>query len=127
MTRANAKSTNELTGPGPLGEALKRLRSQRGLSLRGLAKKAGVDPTWLLRVERGDYEAPDARLLRDVASALGIETSELFLVAGYEEHASLPQFAPYLRSKYALPEDAIRQLEDHFHLVNEKYRRRSAR
>lgn len=46
---------------------------------------------------------------------------ELYLDAGYSDGRGLPGFAPYLRAKFDLPDDAIAQLEAHFQLINEKY------
>jgi len=53
-----------------------------------------------------------------LARALGIEVANLYEYAGYD----LPGFAPYLRVKYDLPDEAIAQLEAHFELINERYR-----
>jgi hypothetical protein len=46
---------------------------------------------------------------------------DLFTAAEYAE--GLPGFAPYLRSKYDLPGEAVAQLEAHFQLLAEKYDR----
>jgi hypothetical protein len=43
-------------------------------------------------------------------------------ILGYADGRGLPGFAPYLRAKYDLPEEAIRPLEAHFQLLNDKYR-----
>jgi transcriptional regulator with XRE-family HTH domain len=96
-----------------------QLRQGAGLGVRRLAAKANVDATWLSRLERGDYGSPDARSLWRLARALDIEVAALYSVAGYGD--GLPSFAPYLRAKYDLPEEAITQLEAHFELINERY------
>jgi hypothetical protein len=56
-----------------------------------------------------------------LAQALGIDVEDLYLDAGYSDGRGLPGFAPYLRAKYDLPDDAVAQLEAHFRLINEKY------
>ncbi|MFL6136719.1 MAG: helix-turn-helix domain-containing protein [Frankiaceae bacterium] len=104
-----------------LGYRVRELRQGMGLSLRGLASRSGADASWLLRLERDEYRAPDPRLLWQVAQALGIEVEELYQAAGYSD--GLPGLAPYLRAKYQLPEAAIAQLEAHFQLINDKYQR----
>jgi transcriptional regulator with XRE-family HTH domain len=106
-----------------LGRKVRVLRAKRQMSVRGLAAAAGVDATWLSRLERGMYDSPDPRLLRELAEVLEIEASELFIAAGFEDSQSLPQFAPYLRVKYDLPEDAVAQLEAHFKLFNKRPRK----
>jgi len=104
-----------------LGEHVRHLRESRGLSVRGLAAQAKVDATWLSRLEHGVYASPDPRYLWRLAQALGIDVEDLYLDAGYGDGRGLPGFAPYMRAKYDLPEEAIEQLEAHFQLINEKY------
>src|SRR5579863_10222241 len=98
----------------PLGEELKRHREAAGYSVRGLARAAQVDATWLSKVERGIYRSPDPRRLYRLARVLGIETADLYLEAGYGDPSGLPGLVPYLRAKYDLPPEAIEQLRAHF-------------
>lgn len=46
-----------------VGDLLRRLRTERGQSLRGAAKDLGVDPSYLSKVERGRKPLPET--LRD--------------------------------------------------------------
>ncbi len=105
-----------------LGSYVRRLREEAGKSVRGLAGEAGVDPTWLSKLERGLREAQEPRMLSRLAYALDIEPVDLFLAAGYQDGRGLPSFGTYLRARYDLPDEAIRQLEAHFDLIDEKYR-----
>lgn len=82
---------------------------------------AGVDPTWLSRLERGDYGSPDPRHLRELARVLELETIDLFAMAGYSGSEGLPNFAPYLRAKYDLPAEAVETLNDLFEYISDKY------
>lgn len=102
-----------------LGAHLQRLREAKGHSIRGLAAEARVDATALSRIERGLVASPDPRTLYRLAEALDVEVANLYEEAGYD----LPGFAPYLRAKYDLPDEAVAQLEAHFELINERYRR----
>lgn len=103
----------------PVGRYIQQLRQRAGLSLRGLASSARVDPSWLSKLERGAVHTPDPRALWRLAQALDVEVAELHRAAGYGD--GLPGFAPYLRAKYDLPEDAVAQLQAHFALINAKY------
>lgn len=105
-----------------VGEIIREGREAAALSVRRLATAADVDSTWLSRLEHGVYLNPDPRHLHRLGKVLGIPTSELFEAAEYSE--GLPNFAPYLREKYELPEDAIGQLEAHFELIANKYERK---
>jgi len=106
-----------------LAATVRRLRTKRGLSIRGLAAAAEVDFGWLAKLERDPGVSPGPRVLRSLAQALEIEAAELFLAAGIEDEESLPKLAPYLRAKYDLPDDAVAQLEAHFQLLNERHQR----
>ena len=104
-----------------LGELVHRARTRAGRSVRGVAAEAGVDATWLSRLERGGYASPDPRGLTRVARVLDLAPADLYLAAGYSDGRGLPGFAPYLRARYALPDAAIAALQAHFDLLNDKY------
>lgn len=104
-----------------LGDYIKDARINRGLSLRQLASEAEVDYSWLSKVERGVYAAPDPRYLDRLAEVLELATADLFAMAGYGVNRGLPGFAPYLRAKYDLPNEAVEQLAAEFERVNRKY------
>ncbi|MBA7482987.1 hypothetical protein ES707_18492 [subsurface metagenome] len=65
-----------------LGEIIRQQRITTPLTLQELAKKAGVSPSHLGRMERGE-RFPSARILRRIAKPLGFEEEELFTLAGY--------------------------------------------
>src|SRR5438105_10527429 len=115
------QSISDHVDPRQLGAYIKRARLRSGLSIRSLAAAAGVDFSWLSRLERGDYTNPDPRHLSQVALALEIDVADLYVLAGYRSGEGLPGFAPYLRAKYDLPPEAIEQLNTHFELINERY------
>ena len=113
---------NALDDAKKLGDYIRRLRRSADLPLRSVATTAEVDFAWLSRLERGHYQSPDPWSLYRLARALHVEVADLYRAAGYADGRGLPGFAPYLRAKYDMPEEAIRQLEAHFQLLNEKYR-----
>jgi transcriptional regulator with XRE-family HTH domain len=102
-----------------VGEIIREQREAKGLSIGRAASAAKVDARWLSRLERGDYKSPDARSLYRVTKVLELETTDVFEAAHFSD--GLPTFAPYLRSRYDLPAEAIAQLEAHFELLNQKY------
>lgn len=106
-----------------LGKYVRSRRTATGLGVRALARAAGVDPTWVSRLEHGEYDRPDPRLLARLADSLQLDLADLYLGAGYRSGAGLPGFTPYLRAKYDLPPEAIDQLAAHFELINERHAR----
>ena len=57
-------------------ESLRRLRVDRFLSQRELARRAGLHPVTLTRLEAG-AAGPSARSVRALAAALGVEPRDL--------------------------------------------------
>lgn len=59
-----------------IGANLKRMRSERGLEAQELARLAGVNPTWLSRIENG-RGTPNLASLRRLAAALKASVGEI--------------------------------------------------
>jgi len=65
-----------------LGEAIRVTRKSREISQEKLALLADVDRSHMGRIERGDNNVA-VLTLAQIAAALGVSLSELFLIAGY--------------------------------------------
>ena len=63
-----------------LGARIRRLRVQRGLSLRALAQAVGVTPPAVVRWERGTAKPRQATFAR-LSAALGADEGELWIGA----------------------------------------------
>lgn len=57
---------------------LLRQRRTRGLTQMELARRAGVGARTVIRLERGEIDAPSSETLRKLASALGTRPELLF-------------------------------------------------
>jgi transcriptional regulator with XRE-family HTH domain len=66
---------------GDLGNFIREQRSQAGVSLRKLAKLAGVSNPYLSQIERG-LRRPSAEILNGIAKALRISAETLYVQAG---------------------------------------------
>lgn len=95
-----------------LAETIRRHREAAGLSQLALAKKVGVQASTVFRLERGEVEAPDPDKLQRLAAALEVDPEEFFAL--YPAPERLPEFAPYLRAKYGMSADAVKEAEDFF-------------
>jgi len=64
------------------GAKLRELRQNKGMTLRALAEAAGVDFTYLSKIEndRLDY-SPGVETIRDLAQALKVDAMELLQLA----------------------------------------------
>lgn len=106
-----------------LGAYIRRCRESLGLTVRGLARAAGVDATGISRLERGDNDAPEPRTLARLAKALGVDVTDLYVLAGYPVSQGLPAFQPYLRARYDLTPEEVEQLAAHFQLMLDRRER----
>ena len=55
-----------------LGEEIKRLRVQHGLSQQALADKAGLSRIYIAKLEAGERISPSLPALERIARALGV-------------------------------------------------------
>ena len=70
------------------GEYLKQLRLKKGLTLNRLAKLAGLSPSYLSRIERGERNIPNARFLNSLAPHLSLSSQEIMIAVGYLNNES---------------------------------------
>lgn len=61
-----------------IGETLRTIRTERGLTLRQVSEGAHVSISYLAEIERGEKD-PSSRVLESVAGGLEIEVGELLL------------------------------------------------
>ena len=78
-----------------VGEVIRRLRGQRGLSVRGLAEQAGISASFLGAVERGESDIALGRLAQ-VAAALDHDVASLL---GYSLRQGTPRIIEPVTSK----------------------------
>jgi len=65
-----------------VSKMLKQRRLMAELTLLELAAKSGVSQSHLARIERGE-RFPSGHILRKIAKPLGVDESQLLIVAGY--------------------------------------------
>jgi transcriptional regulator with XRE-family HTH domain len=68
-----------------VGRYIREQRRQAELSVRNLARQAGVSNPYLSQIERG-LRQPSAKILKDIAKALRISAETLYLRAGILDH-----------------------------------------
>lgn len=70
------------------GEYLRKLREDRGLTLRQVEETAKVSNAYLSQVERGERNIPNFNVLKRLAEAYGVEVSDLTKAAEEEAKGS---------------------------------------
>src|SRR6266568_7151681 len=103
------------------GGYIRHLRTQRKLSMRGLAKVAGVDSGALTRLESGKT-TPTPHTIKALAIALDVPLADLFVRAGYTTPHDLPNMDSYLHARYGrLPGDVIDSMNDYCQRLIDEY------
>lgn len=105
-----------------LGQYIKRAREGKGLSIRALAALTQSDPSGIKRLEEGETLSPSPDRLARIARALEVDVQDLYAYAGYSVTQGLPTMDVYLRTKYNLPDGAVKELDDYFKYVESKYK-----
>ena len=109
MATLNVNSLNPL---GSLGEYIREQREQAEVSLRQLAKLAGVSNPYLSQIERG-LKKPSAEILQQIANGLRISAETLYVRAGIlEERQGDPVVASAVLADPSLTERQKRVLLD---------------
>ena len=64
------------------GAFIRREREAKDIGLREMAKKIGVSPTYLSRVERDEFAAHAEDKVKAISKILGCDTNDLLALAG---------------------------------------------
>lgn len=67
-----------------LGEKIKVLREDKGLSQGALAKKSDVSVAEICRIEKGERQNPSVNLLNKLLLALEVDSETYLKVTGYK-------------------------------------------
>ena len=100
-----------------LGERLKAARVAAGLSTRELGKLAGIDHSYLFKLEEDRNARPAADKLQRLAEVLELDPAELLAYIGVDFASTLPSAPVYFRRKYGLSEhdaDELAKLVDNY-------------
>ena len=93
-------SLHRSDGRGSIGEAIRALRKEKGVSQEQLARRAHVDRTTIARVECGIFKSLSVEKLEGIAAAIGMDLKSLLIKAdsmgeslSYRGHLSRVEFS----------------------------------
>lgn len=93
-----------------LGALMHETRGQLGISASEVARRAGVAPSTITRLEGGELGNTSPSGLRAIGDALNIPTQDIFIAAGWLPKQEVVR--PQLRIQYTdLPTDVIDEVE----------------
>jgi transcriptional regulator with XRE-family HTH domain len=93
-----------------LGDRLRAARAEAGLSIRELARLAGINYSYLSKLESDQNDNPSADKLQRLAGVLDIDPAELLGYIGVEPSGTLPPPRVYFRRKYGVSEQDAEEL-----------------
>ncbi len=64
------------------GQVLRAIRREQGISQRELARRIGVDFSYISKIENDQLPAPSANRVVAIADALGVASASLLALAG---------------------------------------------
>ncbi len=95
------------------GQALRRIRTEAGISAVELSRRTGIARSHIYRLEDGAVDEPRAEILNQLAEALEVEPEDLYELAWQTNGVGpgLPSLPTYFRAKYELEDDQIEAVE----------------
>jgi HTH-type transcriptional regulator, competence development regulator len=96
------------------GALVRREREAREIGLREMAKRIGVSPTYLSKIERGQFPPPAEDRVKAIAQIIGRDPDQLLALAGrvasdlteiIKRHPL--EMASFLRSANGLPAEEL--------------------
>ncbi|NUW06284.1 helix-turn-helix transcriptional regulator [Streptomyces sp. CAI-21] len=59
------------------GTRIRRLREEAGIGLNAFARRVGISPSWLSRIETHQAGTPSPEVLSRIATALGVDIPKI--------------------------------------------------
>ena len=109
-----------------LGAYLKQLREEADLSIRDVAQECDISPSYLSKIENSNsFSTLSIHTLLKLSKFYKIPIGALLKEADLvdTDEYELPELGQYLRAKYNLSPQAIRDMEMSKEIVEKKYKR----
>lgn len=103
---------------------LKSLRPGGKPSLREIERRCNLTSAFLSKLEMGHYQSLRLETLREVARGYGVSVEKLLALVGVADEKRLPDLDTYLRTKYGLTEQGVREVEGFIQFSVQKYGKR---
>lgn len=106
-----------------IGTYVRYQREKRQLSLRAYATITDLTPSYLSRLESGEYHNVTFSVIEKLAKGFQMPVPEFMKKCQIteEHHSPLPDIDFYLREKYQLPTAAVEDMSMFFRFIKEKY------
>lgn len=97
---SNSPTNNTESESTPLGELLKKLREERGMTHYALQERTGIDRTNIRRIEVGVLANVKPATLERLADALDVDVEDFYEAHWQTTGQPLPSLPTYFRTKH---------------------------
>lgn len=95
-----------------LGRLLRKARNDQAIPIRKLSKDTGVSQGSIIGLEQAEYQSVNPDKLRSLASVLGLNSHDLFAIAGLLPDDEQPTISGLLHLNYrSLPDEAVDEIQ----------------
>lgn len=117
-------SSSLQTAVEKVGKYTKYQREKRGFSLNQFAKRIGITTSFLLRLERGNYQSVSFDVIEKIAKGFDSSIEDfLHKCQITSPQPSLPDIEYFLKEKYQFPKEAISDVKMLISLLKLKYKK----
>jgi transcriptional regulator with XRE-family HTH domain len=106
-----------------LGQYLEQARQETGCSIRQLAAESGVHRSSIDRLLRDEVDEPSPDTLSRIASALELNSADLFVLAGLPIPRKLPSVDVMLRTEYGLSDKGLAEAKRNIEAIAARERK----
>jgi transcriptional regulator with XRE-family HTH domain len=107
-----------------IAQYIKYQRKKRKLSITQLAKRAEVSPSYISKLEQGQYQSTTFDVLQNLAHALEMKTADFLRKCGLiSEEKSLPSLEYFLKEEYQFSPKAIVEIVNFINFAEYKYKK----
>lgn len=104
-----------------LGDFLKKIRLEKGLSQRELADKSGISNSEISRIESGERQLSSPAVLKSLAFALNVSYSDFYKAAGYvDEPVEKPIIADHIDGIGDLTEEELEDVKKYIEFLKQR-------
>ncbi len=107
-----------------LGEYLRQMRTDLGLSMHEVARRTSLTPSYISKIENcATFQTISAQGLVEFSRCYNLPVSIILERSGFvpESEDELPGIGSYLRLKYKAPHQAVQEMEIAWDIVRKKY------
>ncbi len=106
-----------------LGQHLRSLRNDMGLSIHEVARRTGLSPSFISKIETNAFQSITVHALLSLTETYRVPPQVVLEQAGLLEASAdgLPDLTLYLKAKYHAPHQATQDMDLAWEIVKKKY------